>query len=163
MKILGVFWSNDLTWDLHVENVLRCCSQRLYVIRVLRNFLPRSKLICVYHSLITSILLYAAPLFSWLPTLLEKRLEKFQNRAHRIICGKSCECSDFPLLSCVRQQRAATFLQSCETFLEHPLHDIIPERLPRSGQFRLPVSRTSRRLRSFVPWTCLKANSDYCP
>jgi hypothetical protein len=160
-KILGVFWSNDLTWDLHVENVMKCCSQRLYVIRVLRNFLPRPKLICVYHSLVTSILLYAAPLFSWLPTQIERRLEKFQNRAHRIICGNHCDCHDFPPLSCVRQRRAKTFLRSCESFTEHPLHQIIPERLPRTGQFRLPVSRTSRRLRSFVPWTCLKANSDY--
>ena len=162
LKILGVLWSNDLTWNLHFENVMRCCSQRLYIIRVLRSFLPKQKLICVYHSLITSILLYAAPLFSWLPTTLEKRLEKFQNRAHRIICENHCECSDFPPLSCVRQRRAVTFLRSCETFPEHPLHDIIPERLPRTGQFRLPVSRTSRRLRSFVPWTCLKANSECC-
>ena len=162
LKILGVFWSNDLRWNLHVEHVMKCCSQRLYVIRVLRNFLPRPKLICVYHSLITSIVLYSAPLFSWLPTELERGLEKFQNRAHRIICGSKCECSDFPPLSYVRQRRAAKFLRSCESFPEHPLHDIIPERLPRSGQFRLPVARTSRRLHSFVPWTCAKLNFDYC-
>ena len=44
------------------------------------------------------LLLYAAPLFSYLPALIETKLEKFQRRAHRLICGELCDCVFFPPL-----------------------------------------------------------------
>ena len=161
LKILGVLWNNSFTWDKHFENVMKCCSQRLYVIRVLKSILPKPKLVCVYHALITSLLFYAAPLFSWLPTILERKLEKFQNRGHRIICGSHCNCIDFPTLYCVRERRASTCLKSCETFPNHPLHEAIPNRLPRTGDFCRPVSSTYRRLHAFIPWTCQRVNSGF--
>ena len=151
LKILGVHWNNKLTWERHFEKVMRLCSQRLYVIRVLKSVLTKSTLIRVYHSLITSLLLYAAPLFSWLPATVDNKLEKFQKRSHRIICGWSCACADFPPLRSVRESRAFLYLPKCEAFKEHPLHHIVPNCLPRSGDFCLPVSLTSRRLHSFIP------------
>ena len=154
LKILGVTWCSNLTWDKHFSETLRLASQRLYVIRTLRSLLPRDKLISVYKSIVLSILLYAAPLFAWLPAGIEDKLEKFQNRVHAIICGKYCSCSDFPLISDARKCRACSFLLKCESCKLHPLHEFVPERLPRSGVFRQPLANTSRRLHSFFPWTC---------
>ena len=115
----------------------------------------------IYYSLITSLLLYAAPLFAWLPSEIDNKMEKFQKRAHRLICGAPCTCSSFPSLASVRQKRAVSFLLSCEAFPDHPLHRFVPQRLPRTGHFRLPFASTSRRLRSFFPLTCQLANSPY--
>lgn len=158
LKILGVHWNNKLTWDKHFHKIIKSCSQRLYIIRILKRVLPNQTLILVYHSLITSLLLYAAPLFSWLPCAIEYRLEKFQKRAHRLICGESCTCTAFPPLASVRQKRAVSFLLSCEAVQDHPLHRLVPKRLPRSGHFRLPSASTACRLRSFFPRTCQLAN-----
>ena len=158
LKILGVCWNNKLTWENHFEGIIKLCSQRLYTIRILKRVLPNHTLISVYHSLITSLLLYAAPLFSWLPCKIELQLEKFQRRAHRLICGESCSCSAFPSLAAVRKNRAVSFLTKCEAFVDHPLHHLVPRRLPRSGLLCLPPASTSRRLHSFVPHACQMAN-----
>jgi hypothetical protein len=159
LRILGVLWANNLSWDKHFEKVIKSCSQRLYTIRILKRIFPKHKLITVYHSLISSLLLYAAPLFSWLPYKIEFQLEKFQIRAHRLICGESCSCTAFPSLASVRKKRALSFLHTCEAFRNHPLHRLVPSRLPRSGHFCLPPSSTSRRLHAFFPHTCQMANS----
>jgi len=156
-----VHWNNKLTWDKHFEKVIKSCSQRLYIIRILKRVLPNHTLILIYHSLITSLLLYAAPLFAWLPSEIDNKMEKFQKRAHRLICGAPCTCSSFPSLASVRQKRAVSFLLSCEAFPDHPLRRFVPQRLPRTGHFRLPFASTSRRLRSFFPHTCQLANSPY--
>ena len=158
LKILGVHWNSKLTWSKHFEIVRKSCSQRLYIIRMLKPVIPKQVLVHIYHSLITSVLLYAAPLFAWLPCVIESQLERLQKRAHRLICGASCECPNFPSLASVRQRRAISFLLACEAFEDHPLHRIVPHRLPRSGHFRLPSALTSRRLRSFFPHTCQIAN-----
>ena len=102
LKLLGVYWNDKLTWYNHVSRILKLASQRLYVIRVLKSILPREQLIVVYHSLISSIFLYASPLFVSLPQSLSYKIDKFQNRAHRVICGKNCKCSNFPPLDSVR-------------------------------------------------------------
>ena len=158
LKILGVHWNKKLTWDSHFEKVIKPCSQRLRIIRILKSVLTNWSLILVYHSLITSLLLYAAPLFAWLPSRIEYMLDKFQRRAHRIICCGCCNCTAFPSLASVRKKRAISFLATCETYPEHPLHHFVPKRLPHSGHFCLPTASTSLRLHSFLPYTCQRAN-----
>ena len=126
LKILGVHWNVDLTWRHHFDHILSLSSQRLYVVRVLKTQLSTEQLILVYKSIVLSILLYAAPLFISLPKGLTMKLEKFNTRVHRIICGKDCPCDLFPPLSSLREQRARKFFTPCETFKGHPLHHLVP-------------------------------------
>lgn len=158
LRILGVHWNNKLTWGKHFEKVLKSCFQRLYIIRILKRVLPTQTLALVYHSLITSVSLYAAPLFAWLPCKIESQTEHFQKRTHRLICGSPCAYPAFPSLTSHRQRRAVSFLLHCEAFQDHPLHRFVPHRLPQSGHFRLPSASTSRRLRSFFRHTCQLVN-----
>ena len=97
LKILGVYWDVTLTWTYHFDNILRLASQRLYVIRTLKPLLSTEQLHLVYQSIVLSILLYAAPLFISLPKCVADKLERFNKRVHRIICGKGCQCDLFPL------------------------------------------------------------------
>ena len=154
LKILGVTWNSSLTWNSHFSKVLRFSSQRLYVIRTLKPLMSKERLIMVYKSIVLSLILYAAPLFAWLPKRTEEKIEKFQRRVHRLICEKQCDCNHFRKVSSVRESKACSFLLKCECTQHHPLHALVPTRLPRSGQFNQPEARTSRRLRSFFPWTC---------
>jgi hypothetical protein len=158
IKMLGVYWNDKLSWHHHFDEMLKWCSQRLFVIRILKPLIQKKDLINVYYSLIASLLLYSSPLFAYLPVTIENKLEQFHNRAHRIICGKDCSCNRFPSLSSLRWKRSLKFLKKCELFPMHPLHHDVPPRMSKTFHFRLPHIGTSRRLRSPIIWICYKMN-----
>jgi len=74
-KLLGVFVSSDLSWDYHVMYILRNVAKRMYYINYLfRVGVPTSDIVCVYTSIICSILeLYACPV--WHPGLTKNCLQ----------------------------------------------------------------------------------------
>ena len=132
--------------------LLRSASKRLYTIRGLKKFVDSAEVITVYHAIITSLFTYASPVFGRLPVKLMSKLERFQKRAHKIICGLDCACTRFPLLSSRFEEIAVKLLLLAEVNPLHPLHDFVPPRLPASGHLSLPFCATSRRQRSFFPW-----------
>ena len=79
-------------------------------------------------------------------------------RVHRIICGMDCQCENFPPLKDKFNDDRIKFFLSCETNLSHPLHPLVPSRLPRTEHFRLPSIHSARRLKSFFPHFCLMCN-----
>ena len=129
----------------------------------------KEELITVYHALITSLFMYAAPVFGNASSSFYVRIEKFQRRAHKLICNPSCQCDDFPKFSNRVEEASIKFLRSCEAHHSHPLHHLVPPRLRHSGHYRLEHSATTRRLNAFFPFYCMKANehsvsfwSPYC-
>ena len=159
IKILGVTFDEHLNWNQHVTSILKTASQRLFLIRSLKFSLSRRDLVLVYHSLVTSVLLYASPVFGRLSVSLLNRFERFQRRAHRLICKYDCNCDDFPLLKDKFEQAAVKFLMRCEAIPSHPLHHLVPDRLVFSRKLRLPFCNTSRRLNSFLPWSVMLINT----
>ena len=141
-----------------MRNVTRTASRRLYVLRSLKPFIPCHRLIEVFHGIVLSILFYASPLFCDPSRSSEMKLERIRKRAHNIICGNGCDCNLIPDFKVRRRKLARNFLTKCES-KDHPLHSLVPPRLPRSGHFRLPPSSTARRSRSFFVWGCILANS----
>ena len=158
VKVLGVHWDSALSWKVHFDNLLRVCAQRLYVIRILKPVLSSDLLCQVYNSIVVSVFLYAAPLFVTLPQNISQKLEKFNRRAHRLICGSDCDCIRFPSLSSQRITRARHFFVKCDSIVAHPLHSLVPHRMYYSGHFRIPHVRSSRRLNSFIPFMCMLLN-----
>ena len=158
LRILGLTLTNKLSWFPHLFSIVRRASRSLYVIRCLRNVLPRKELITIYHALITSIFLYASPVFGNAPSSFFVKLDNFQRRGHKLICGSSCKCDNFPRMSVMFLEASLKFLSSCRLNKHHPLHHLVPPRLPRTGHYRLPSCVTSRRLNSFFPFYCMKSN-----
>ena len=158
MKILGLIFTNTMSWSLQFSEILTRASRRLYVIRCLKGTITKRELICVYHAIVTSLFLYASPVYGKITVTLLTKIERFQRRAHRIICGMDCQCENFPPLKEKFNDAGIKFLLSCETNLSHPLHHLVPPRLPRTGHFRLPSVRSARRLKSFFPHFCLMCN-----
>ena len=67
-KLHGVFVSSGLSWDYHVTYLLRKVAKRIYCINYLfRAGVPTSDIVCVYTSIIRSVLEYACPV--WHPGL----------------------------------------------------------------------------------------------
>ena len=149
----------NFKWDNHVSSIIRTASRRLYIIRRLKEFMIVSEVIRVYHSIVTSILLYASPVYGRLPQKLLSKLDRFQKRAHRIVCGPDCQCDRFPSLSVKFEEVAVKLLLDSEGNFEHVLHDFVPERLPASNRLRMPFCSTNRRQNAFVPWATELYNS----
>ena len=85
-KLLGVMLSNDLTWRVHVDFVLKKANSRLYALRKLRRAgLNQSNLVNVYCSLVRTCLEYASPSWASLSATLSEDIESLQRRALRII------------------------------------------------------------------------------
>ena len=151
LKILGFYFTDTFKWNAQISNVLRQASQRLHIIRLLKTYcISKPELIRVYHAIITSLFMYASPVYGELPATLLAKLERFQNRGHRLICGtSSCHCGGFPSLCWKLEGAAVNVLHQAEGNVEHPLHRFVPGRLPATRKLGLPVSNTSRRLNSF--------------
>ena len=158
-KVLGISFTDRLSWETHFSCVLKIVSQRLYIIRCMKSCVSKQELLRIHHALNTSVLCYASPVFGLLPSTLLIKLEKFQRRAHRMICGPGCECDGFPPLSVRFAKTAVELLLRAESESSHPLHRYVPERLPSTRRFRNPPSVTNRRLNSFFPWACRIFNS----
>jgi hypothetical protein len=156
--VLGVVITNDMKWKKHFDRVLLSANRRLHTLRLLKPLVPKEKLMEVFNSSVLSVVSYASPLFPILPTSIVDRVEKLVKRAHRIICGLDCKCSLMPDTEKTRKRATLDLLSKCEN-PDHPLHLLVPPRLPNSRMFRLPQCMTSRRLNSFFPQACILANS----
>ncbi|MEL7306978.1 MAG: reverse transcriptase domain-containing protein [Pseudomonadota bacterium] len=160
LRVLGVILNKNLSWESHIDHILKSANKRMYGLRILKPlFLPQD-LRTVYFSLMRSIFEYASPVFVCLPKCLDNKLERFQNRVHKLICSlpkdfraSNCACNAFPSLI-LRRQDAAIRLFNLAAKGDHILHSIMPARSARSHRLIQPVAATSRRLNSFVPFVC---------
>ena len=80
--------SNDLTRNIHVNEILNKAPKRLYFwVQLKRAKVTRTDLGLFYSSCIISIMDYAVPVFHFsLPKYLMQELERIQKRAMSIIC-----------------------------------------------------------------------------
>ena len=80
-KLLGVTISNNLTWNEHINEIIKKASKRLYFISQLRRArVAKQDLVLFYTSCIRSILTYASPVFFYaLPEYLKNEIERIQN------------------------------------------------------------------------------------
>ena len=90
-KLLGVTITNNLSWNLHINETIKKASKRLYFLRQLKRAgVPISDLVRFYTCCIRSVCDYAIPVFhSSLPYYLIDDLERVQERALSIICSQS--------------------------------------------------------------------------
>ena len=85
-KILGGHLSSDLTWNVHIEYIVKKANKGLYALRTLKKAgVQPSDLVGIYCALIRAVLEYAAPVWSGLPVYLSEVLEAVPRRAMRII------------------------------------------------------------------------------
>ena len=115
-KLLGVYISEDLTWGVHCDYIIKKANRRLYALRTLKKCgVPTSDLITVYCSLIRSVIEYASAVFANLPKYLSDALEGIQKRALRIILPNLHydEALILSALPSLEDRRAA----ACESFM----------------------------------------------
>ena len=160
LKILGVTFEASLKWDIHVENVSKCASQRVHVLRMLKRIPGASKtdVLQVYYNYVLSVLEYNSPLFVGLNTRNQQRMERIAKRCHRIICGESCHCGAFQNINQRRQNQAMKVFSKMMN-PDNISHSLLPPPLPRTGHLFIEHCTTNRRANSFVPFCSLLWNS----
>ena len=85
-KLLGVHISQDLSWSVHCDAIIKKAIRRLYAIRALKKSgIATEDLVLVYCSLIRSVIEYTCAAFANLLRYLANALEKVQMRALAII------------------------------------------------------------------------------
>ena len=84
-KLLGVYISEDLSWNVHIEHIVKKANKRLYTLRALKKSgLTIKQLVQVYCSIVRSVLEYACSVWAALPKYLDDAVESVQKRALRI-------------------------------------------------------------------------------
>jgi hypothetical protein len=158
---LGVYFQNNLSWDIHVSHIVKRASSRLYALRLLKAAgLSTKNLLVIYTSLIRQLMEYACQVFNGGLTVSQTtKIDQVQRRAHNIICNTNCKCDIFDdLLSRRLQLCKNLFMNSLSS--EHPLFHIAPNHLP-SGRFAMPFCKTKTRLNSFYSSCILLYNADF--
>ena len=82
VKLLGLTISNNLSWNAHIENVIKKGASRLYLLRQLKRAKgDPTQLLCFYTTCIQPVSEYACQVFhNGLPEYLSEELEKIQRR-----------------------------------------------------------------------------------
>ena len=61
-KILGVHVSDDLTWNTHIDHLLKYSNKHLYALRMpKKSGVPVDDLVKIFCALIRSVLEYVSP------------------------------------------------------------------------------------------------------
>ena len=87
-KLLGVTITSNLSWNMHVSEIVKKASKRLYFLRQLkRAHVEKALLLRFYTSCKRSVCDYAIPVFhASLPQYLIDDLKRVQKWALSIIC-----------------------------------------------------------------------------
>jgi hypothetical protein len=158
-KLLGVFISDTFSMERHINYILKCCAQRVYLMKLLRSQgLPFCHLNTVAHALIISRLLYAAPFFrSFMSAAHIDRVNAFLKKIYRY--GIVDKKFDFKTL--LEDADNALFAKvGCPS---HCLHHLLPSSKQinhlrsRGHSYELPVCKYNLYKFSFIP-RCLYAN-----
>ena len=87
VKSLGVILHEGLSFDLHVTSLLKQCSQRIYLLRLLRSQgMSSNHLNTIFHVIrpIVSRILYALPAWGvFMSAAQSGRIDAFLKRAHK--------------------------------------------------------------------------------
>ena len=162
-KLLGVVLSNRLDWSDHCEYLHSKCSQRLYLLVLLRRAgVPDHDILRIYTSMIRSVLEYAAPV--WHTSLSQEqseRLESVQKRAFRIVYPdlsyrRALSLTGMQTLHQRREHIArGFFVQMLQP--NHKLHHLLPE--PRDIMYNLRtvpkysrIGKSKRFCSTLVPY-----------
>lgn len=168
-KLLGVYFSADLSWGVHVSYILKKSAKRFYVIhQLVRARINSSDVVSVYCSLIRSILEYACPVWHTGLTVSQSNdVENVQKRVLRIIFpglfySEALVFAGLERLS-IRRERLTRELFTEMKSPSHVLNKCLPMRhfdasKPNVRDFypySLPIARTNRYASSFIPY-CIR-------
>ena len=86
-KCLGVNLDDKLCWDNHVDMICKKVAAGTAAIKRVKPFVPPEMLQVIYNSLVQPYFDYCSPVWDNCGVGLKEKLQKYQNRAARILTG----------------------------------------------------------------------------
>ena len=168
-KLLGVYFSADLTWNKHVKYITSKASKRIYVLcHLVRSGFSSEDVIKIYCSLIRPILEYACEVWHCgLTHKLSDDIEAVQRRCMKVIFpylsyADATAVAQLDTLSSRREKAVVKLFNEIKSD-NHVLHHLLPFKMNLSRNvvrnvypFNIPVARTSRRMRSLISYCISK-------
>jgi len=142
-KLLGVVINNKLAFDSRVKYILRQCSQRLYLIKLLHHQgLPLEQLNIVFQAIIVSRIPYAVSAWGGFVTYdIKRKIDTFFSRANR-----SGFCNNFTFDTLLSPADHTLYKSIRNT--QHCLNSILPP--VKSIQYDLRVRGHGRTLPEYT-------------
>ena len=170
-KLFGVTITSTLSWNMHLSEIVKKASKRLYFLRQLKRAqVEKADLLSFYTSCIRSVCNYAIPVFhASLPHYLIDDLERVQKRALSIICPTLSEDNalaslDLELLVVHHQRLCQSLFDNILEDNDHRLHHLLPD--SHSSKHTLRHARafdvkfkTCRARNCFINSQCFRVNS----
>ena len=97
-KTLGIIIDEHLSWNDQIQNVITKVSKGIGMLRRIRQFVPKSTLLGIYNAIVLSHFDYCSLVWDNCCEYLTDKLQKFQNRAARIITGRTYDVSSDDVL-----------------------------------------------------------------
>ena len=162
-KLLGVTINSSLTWNDHIEDLVKKAFRKLYfLVQLKRAQIPPKDLVAYYCACIRSTLDYACPLFHHsVPKYLQLDLERVQKRALSRIFPRVpyCEALKLAQIESIRDHQNHLTKKLFHSVVNDPsnkLYALLPTRckvgynLRRERKFAQPLFRTKKFADSFV-------------
>ena len=162
-KLLGVIINNSLTWNDHVEELVKNAGRKLYFLTQLKRArVTPQDLVAFYCACVRSSLDYACAVFHFsLPQYLQTELERIQKRAlFTIYPGLSyAEALVEAGIESIQDHQRQLSINLFSAISENPdnkLNKLVPPiinsnyNLRKTRKFRVPVAKTKRFAESFI-------------
>ena len=154
-KLLGLTINNTLTWNDHVDSLVKKAARKIYFpVQLKRERVPAEDLVAYYCTCIRSSLDYDCPVFHYsLPQYLQSELERVQKRALACIFPRMPygEALERACLTSIREHHediTKSLFRSISKNQNSKLHHLIPEAhsphyiLRRQRTYDVPAAKT---------------------
>ena len=91
ISCLSVTLDETISWDGHIETIWKKVGAGVGMLKRIKPYIPASMLQSIYSALIQPYFDYCSPLWDICNKTVKIKLQKFQNRAAKIIAGASYE------------------------------------------------------------------------
>ncbi len=96
-KCLGVELDEHLSWEVHINAICKKFGAGIGVLKRTKPFVPEETLHIIYKALILPYFDYCSPLCDNCGIVLKVKLQRFQNRAARVLTGASYDTNSSEL------------------------------------------------------------------
>ena len=129
-KTLGIIIDEHLSWNDQIQNVVTKVSKGIGMLRRIRQFVPKSTLLRICNAIVLSHFDYCSLVWDNCCEYLTDKLQKLQNRAARIITGRTYDVSSDDVLKELNWEPLKQRYKINKTIFMHKVrNDIIPSSL----------------------------------
>ena len=139
-KSLGVHIDQNLSWDEHINKLIKKIASGVGALKRIRTFVPATTLQYIFNSLIQPHFDYCCVVWDKCSKTFADKLQKLQNRAARVLTYSCYDASAYPLIHQLGWKKLETQRKIKKAIMVHKsLHDLTPEYLQSMFVYRSSV------------------------